>query len=69
MLQLFEYRASFPVSGESAGKRDAFEHVPEKLMRFSDWNILQSIDFERFLLDRRDHSIEQKTLSSMCRKS
>ncbi|MHB8883690.1 MAG: hypothetical protein ACYC5H_01160 [Methylovirgula sp.] len=28
------------------------EHVPEKLNDFSDKNMLQPIDFERFLLDR-----------------
>jgi hypothetical protein len=30
----------------------ALEHVPEKLNDFSDKNMLQSIDLERFLPDR-----------------
>ena len=28
------------------------EHVPEKLIDFSDWSMLQLIDSERFLFDR-----------------
>jgi hypothetical protein len=31
----------------------ALEHVPEKLHDFSDQNMLQFIDFERFLSDRK----------------
>jgi hypothetical protein len=30
---------------------DVLEHVPRKRMRFRDQNMLQLIDFERFLID------------------
>jgi hypothetical protein len=33
-------------------RAEASEHVPEKLINFSDKNMLQLFDFERFLLDR-----------------
>ena len=33
-------------------RAQALEHVPEKLNDFSDKNMPQLVDFERFLLDR-----------------
>jgi len=39
------------VLGAIPATRRSLEHVPEKLVDFSDQNMLQLFDFERFLLD------------------
>lgn len=40
--------------------KSPLEHVPEKLIDFSDGNMLQHIDCERFLLDRMTPSDQKK---------
>jgi hypothetical protein len=46
------FRIRFLPQPVPTGGSDALQHVPEKLIDFSDKNMLQHFDFELFLLDR-----------------